>query len=144
MSFLQELRKQFQIISDLRSEVKALQADNLKLYEKVRYMQSYREDTLNPLPAARQDDLSKYHARYEEAMNPFEAFRGREAARAFQALNPVEKAVLALTRAILGNRRARNIFVFYALTLHVLVFFTTYECTASSGTIRTQPHPFAN
>ena len=42
-------------------------------------MQSYREnnDTVNPLPAARQDDLSKYHARYEEAMNPFEAFRGR-------------------------------------------------------------------
>ena len=60
--------------------MKTLQTDNLKLYEKVRYMQSYREDAqaqLNPLPAARQDDLSKYHARYEEAMNPFEAFRGR-------------------------------------------------------------------
>ena len=43
-------------------------------------MQSYREDAqsqLNPLPAARQDDLSKYRTRYEEAMNPFEAFRGR-------------------------------------------------------------------
>lgn len=60
--------------------MKTLQTDNLKLYEKVRYMQSYREDTqsqLDPLPVARQDDLSKYHARYEEAMNPFEAFRGR-------------------------------------------------------------------
>ena len=60
--------------------MKTLQTDNLKLYEKVRYMQSYREDSqsqLNPLPAARQDDLSKYRARYEEAMNPFEAFRGR-------------------------------------------------------------------
>ena len=60
--------------------MKTLQNDNLKLYEKVRYMQSYREDSqsqLNPLPAARTDDLSKYHARYEEAMNPFEAFRGR-------------------------------------------------------------------
>ena len=52
--FRQELRKQFNIISELRAEVKSLQADNLKLYEKVRYMQSYREDTatsqLNPLP----------------------------------------------------------------------------------------------
>lgn len=78
----QEIRKQFQTISDLRTEVKTLQTDNLKLYEKVRYMQSYREEaasssTLDPLPAARQDDLSKYHARYEEAINPFEAFRGR-------------------------------------------------------------------
>jgi homeobox protein cut-like len=83
---LQELRKQFQIISELRTEIKTLQADNLKLYEKVRYMQSYREDSgsrpvtqLDPLPApsARLDDMSKYQARYEEAMNPFEAFRGR-------------------------------------------------------------------
>ena len=83
------MRKQYQVISDLRSEVKTLHSDNLKLYEKVRYMQSYREEAaarrptsqLNPLPppsrSARSDDMSKYQARYEEAMNPFEAFRGR-------------------------------------------------------------------
>jgi hypothetical protein len=50
-------------------------------------MQSYREEAgsrpltmqLDPLPvpAGRPDDMSKYRARYEEAMNPFEAFRGR-------------------------------------------------------------------
>lgn len=83
---MQELRKQFQIISELRTEIKSLQSDNLKLYEKVRYMQSYREEAgsraptsqLDPLPApGRADDMSKYHARYEEAMNPFEVFRGR-------------------------------------------------------------------
>ncbi len=83
---LQELRKQAQIISDIRAEVKNLQSDNLKLYEKVRYMQSYREEAgtrpvtsqLDPLPApSRSDDMSKYQARYEAAMNPFEAFRGR-------------------------------------------------------------------
>ena len=52
--------------------MKALQTDNLKLYEKVRYMQSYREDastrpsTLDPIPsnaAGRSDDISKYRAR---------------------------------------------------------------------------------
>ena len=68
----EELRKQFNIISELRAEVKSLQADNLKLYEKVRYMQSYREDaatrpsTLDPMPsnaAGRTDDMSKYRAR---------------------------------------------------------------------------------
>jgi len=83
---LQELRKQYQIISELRNEIKTLQNDNLKLYEKVRYMQSYREDSgsrpvsqLDPLPApaSARDDMSKYQTRYEEAMNPFEAFRGR-------------------------------------------------------------------
>lgn len=50
-------------------------------------MQSYREEAgsrpvttqLDPLPApaGRADDMGKYRTRYEEAMNPFEAFRGR-------------------------------------------------------------------
>jgi len=51
-------------------------------------MQSYQSEasgsgvrgTLDPLPAnsgTRQDDMSKYRTRYEEAMNPFEVFRGR-------------------------------------------------------------------
>ncbi|KAL0956421.1 hypothetical protein HGRIS_002569 [Hohenbuehelia grisea] len=152
----EELRKQFQIISELRSEIKNLQADNLKLYEKVRYMQSYREESgsrpltsqLDPLPApagTASDDIGKYRARYEAAMNPFEAFRGREATRAYQNLNPVERGVLVLTRAILGNRRTRTFFIFYALALHLLVMFTTYECTTSSGShLQKQPSPFAS
>ena len=80
----QELRRQFQIISELRTEIRSLQADNLKLYEKVRYMQSYRENTTNstldPLPAGPSSsaaEMTKYRTRYEESMNPFEAFRGR-------------------------------------------------------------------
>ncbi|KAJ3550102.1 hypothetical protein NM688_g5108 [Phlebia brevispora] len=148
----EELRKQFNIISELRAEVKSLQADNLKLYEKVRYMQSYREDsahrpsTLDPMPsnaAGRSDDMSKYRARYEEAMNPFQAFRGREATRAYESLNVLERGVLVLTRAILGNRRTRTAFICYAIALHLLVMFTTYECTVSSGSqLQKQPPPY--
>ncbi|KAJ7446265.1 CASP C terminal-domain-containing protein [Mycena galericulata] len=155
----EELRKQFQIISELRTEIKNLQSDNLKLYEKVRYMQSYREEAgsrpvtsqLDPLPApsgsgsgsARPDDMSKYRTRYEEAMNPFEAFRGREATRAYQNLNHIERGALVLTRGILGNRRTRAFFIFYALALHLLVMFTTYECTTSSGgQLQKQPAPY--
>jgi len=152
----EELRKQFSIISELRTEVKSLQSDNIKLYEKVRYMQSYRDEvaagpstsTLNPISrnraegAGRTDDLSKYRARYEDAMNPFEAFRGREVTRAVQALNPIERSVLALTRAILGNRRARSAFIFYALALHLLVIFTTYQSTVAADTqLQRQPSP---
>ncbi|KAH9058837.1 CASP C terminal-domain-containing protein [Lactarius vividus] len=148
----EELRKQFQVISELRAEIRSLQSDNLKLYEKVRYMQSYRENnahsTLDPLPststsAPNTTELTKYSARYEEAMNPFEAFRGREAARAYSNLNPLERGVLVLTRAVLGNRRARNAFIVYAVGLHALVMFTLYECTASSGSqSRVQPVPY--
>jgi hypothetical protein len=101
----QELRHQYRIISELRAEIKTLQTDNLKLYEKVRYMQSYRHDmavqpgqgtngsavltdiisgsvTKDPYnggsgPRPRDGDLAKYRDKYEQSMNPFEAFRGR-------------------------------------------------------------------
>ncbi|KAI6045966.1 CASP C terminal-domain-containing protein [Pisolithus marmoratus] len=152
----EELRKQFQTISELRTEIKSLQSDNLKLYEKVRYMQSYREQVsvsqLDPLPGTSADasgsstrlgdELNKWRNRYEEAMNPFEAFRGREATRAYEALNVVERGVLVLTRAILSNRRARTAFICYATALHLVVMFTVYECATSPGSHQVQPKPY--
>ena len=84
--------------------MKTLQSENLKLYEKVRYMQSYREDAMAPSRGATStldalnvpanspgpstsagaavggpatSEMGKYKARYEESMNPFEVFRGR-------------------------------------------------------------------
>lgn len=158
----EELRKHHHTISELRTEVKSLQSDNLKLYEKVRYMQSYREQgsvsQLDPLPPSSssslngnrsgngggggRDELGKWRMRYEEAMNPFEAFRGREATRAYEALNPVERGVLVLTRGIIGNRRARTAFIFYAAALHLLVVVTVYECAWSSGQLQVQPGPY--
>ncbi|KAG2354889.1 CASP C terminal-domain-containing protein [Suillus spraguei] len=159
----EELRKHYHTISELRTEVKSLQSDNLKLYEKVRYMQSYREQgsvsQLDPLPLSSstfngsgngsgggsgRDELGKWRTRYEEAMNPFEAFRGREATRAYEALNPVERGVLALTRGIIGSRRARTAFIFYAAALHLLVVVTVYECAWSSGQVQVQPGPYSS
>lgn len=62
----------------------------MKLYEKVRYMQSYRDNnsipslTTSAAPIASgsgsggaNDGISKYSTMYEASMNPFEAFRGR-------------------------------------------------------------------
>jgi homeobox protein cut-like len=66
----------------------------------------------------------------------------QEATRAYQNLNHIERGVLVLTRGILGNRRTRTFFIFYALALHLLVMFTTYECTTSSGgQLQKQPGP---
>lgn len=88
----EELRRQFETISDLRTEIKSLQADNLKLYEKVRYMQSYRDvgmstpgtstpggsaGMLNGALRSRDDEIGKYKDKYNESLNPFEAFKGR-------------------------------------------------------------------
>ncbi|KAF8608787.1 hypothetical protein BDV93DRAFT_518842 [Ceratobasidium sp. AG-I] len=132
----EELRKQFESISELRSEIKSLQSDNMKLYEKVRYMQSYRDEgsaswSSLAVPQA-SNDLGKYRTMYEDSLNPFQAFRGHEAARAVQDLNVVERSVLVITRQVLGNRRARTAFIGYAFFLHGLVLYITYQCAGSS------------
>ena len=99
------MRKQFDIISDLRNDIKSLQQDNLKLYEKVRYMQSYRTEEANaagpssitasfvpgpqnaiPNIPKSDESMNRYKNMYEERMNPFEAFRGRVRPRSLWCL----------------------------------------------------------
>lgn len=154
----EELRKQFETISELRTEIKTLQSDNLGLYEKVRYLQSYgpagarrtgsggdsviqigvgaagRTDASGAYPPPRMggsDD--KYRAKYEESMNPFEAFRGREQSRAMAQLNPLERALHILTRLVLGHRRMRLFFIAYAIFLHFLIFAMLFEVSHTSS-----------
>ncbi|KAJ9476319.1 Protein CASP [Pseudozyma hubeiensis] len=148
-----ELRRQFETISELRNEIKTLQSDNLSLYEKVRYLQSYgpgtnasgsRGDAVIQIggggrdsdgaypPPHRPDE--KYRARYEESMNPFEAFRGREQSRAMAQLNPLERALHILTRLVLSHRRMRLFFMVYAIFLHLLIFVTLFEVGHTSST----------
>lgn len=154
----EELRKQFETISELRTEIKTLQADNLGLYEKVRYLQSYgpaggrrsgagaggdsviqigvgatgRTDASEAYPPPRMGH-DKYRAKYEESMNPFEAFRGREQSRAMAQLNPLERALHILTRLVLSHRRMRLFFMAYAILLHFLIFGMLFEVSHTSS-----------
>lgn len=60
---------------------------------------------------------------------------------AYQRLNPFERGVLVLTRGILGSRRTRAFFICYALSLHVLVMYTTYELSMGCGPALADVHP---
>ncbi|KAH9083859.1 CASP C terminal-domain-containing protein [Lactarius deliciosus] len=159
--------------SELRAEIRSLQSDNLKPYEKVRYMQSYREgnahSTLDPPCVVheraqhdRADQIQRALRRGHEPVRGIPWWRTfptalsfflpsssdlilcmQEAARAYSNLNPLERGVLVLTRAVPSNRRARNAFIVYVVGLHALVMFTLYECTASSSSqSRVQPVPY--
>lgn len=58
----------------------------------------------------------------------------QEAQRAIQALNPLERAVFSLTRAIVGNKRARSFFILYAASIHILILFIIWNTMAASDT----------
>lgn len=131
----QELQKQYQIVSSLRSEVASLQRDNLNLYEKTRYVSSYATRPTaagssgaaygsNPNPSTisvASPSEDRYRSAYESSLSPFAAFRGRESARAMKRMSLPERAVFQVTRMVLATRASRNLFAVYCLGLHLLV-----------------------
>lgn len=138
-----ELQKSYQTVSSLRSEVAALQKDNLDLYEKTRYVSSYNRGTTtsgashaanpNPTPLYTSNDTSsgltmdRYRSAYESNISPFAAFRGRESARAFRRMHVLERMVFRVTRLVLQTRTSRNLFAAYLFGLHFMVFWMLFS-----------------
>ena len=149
----QELQKQYQAVSSLRSEVASLQKDNLSLYEKTRYVSTYNRSGVpatsgasyganpNPTHISVGDSpsglsLDRYRSAYESNISPFAAFRGRESARAFKKMSLPERAIFQVTRMVLATRTSRNLFALYCLGLHVLVLGMLYWM----GTVDIEKH----
>ncbi|XP_068230347.1 protein CASP-like isoform X3 [Palaemon carinicauda] len=118
-----ELTSKGQQVVLLQNELDTLRADNLKLYEKIRFLQSYqgqhsREDT-----AAE----SRYSSQYEEALDPFSSFSRKEKLRRYAALSPFEKVTLSMGRFILSNKTARSVTFIYTALVHSLIFLVLYK-----------------
>lgn len=128
----EDLRKHFNIISDLKRKNKQLQTDNEELYEKTRYMASIKASENNTLrnkvfqPKTNIPDLENpYQSRYESRLHPIEQFRRQEQERVNSRLSPLERMFIFLTRSILATRATRMIFLTYCLLLHIVVMYTT-------------------
>lgn len=134
-----ELQKTHQTVSSLRSEISALQKDNLDLYEKTRYVSSYNRATgtsasthnTNPSTIHVSGDnstnsgltMDRYRSAYESNLSPFAAFRSRESSRALKRMSIFERMILRITKFVLATRTSRNLFALYCLGLHMLVFW---------------------
>ncbi|CAK7264129.1 hypothetical protein SEPCBS119000_000841 [Sporothrix epigloea] len=150
-----ELADERRVVSQLRQEVAALQKDNLNLYEKTRYVSSYNRSgfgasassasafATNPNPATvniggssgsgSSASLDRYRKAYESNLSPFQAFRGRESARAYRRLSLPERVVYSITRMVLASRTSRNLFAAYCVALHMIVFLTLYWMSGMDG-----------
>jgi homeobox protein cut-like len=129
-----ELQKSYQTIQALRSEVAALQKDNLTLYEKTRYVSTYNRTSSSAAHAASSNPtviqvanndaeptMHRYHSAYEAKLSPFSAFRSRESTRALKRMTLPERAVFQVARMVLATRVSRNLFALYCIALHLLV-----------------------
>ncbi|XP_070572083.1 protein CASP-like isoform X2 [Ptychodera flava] len=117
-----ENHHQQQQIQVLQNEVDSVRSDNVKLYEKIKFLQSYRG-------SAKPDDgtESRYSSQYEEKLDPFSSFGRKERQRKYMNLSPHDKATLSMGRFILSNKIARTIAFFYTIFLHCLVFLVLYK-----------------
>lgn len=139
-----DLRKQYNIVSDLKRQMNCLKKDNEELYERTRYLasfknssnsgstetQSFSSRTSNRRllqPKANSIDLERnpYQETYESKLHPIEQFRVREQERISSKLSPIERLFISLTRAILATRTTRMLFMVYCFGLHCIVMFIT-------------------
>ncbi|PNJ85569.1 CUX1 isoform 3 [Pongo abelii] len=112
----------------LQSELDSLRADNIKLFEKIKFLQSY------PGRGSGSDDTElRYSSQYEERLDPFSSFSKRERQRKYLSLSPWDKATLSMGRLVLSNKMARTIGFFYTLFLHCLVFLVLYKLAWSES-----------
>ncbi|XP_076996973.1 protein CASP isoform X7 [Tamandua tetradactyla] len=118
-------------IQALQGELDSLRADNIKLFEKIKFLQSY------PGRGSGSDDTElRYSSQYEERLDPFSSFSRRERQRKYLSLSPWDKATLSMGRLVLSNKMARTIGFFYTLFLHCLVFLVLYKLAWSESVER--------
>lgn len=137
-SFKKELQVQV-------STCESLKADNTKLYEKVRFLQSYSNSSgvhaRNKSSIVDRDlDLEALEQRYEASVDPFKQFSRSERQRKIKEMSPMERTVFFVARTVLGSKEMRTVLFFYVLGMHLLVFFTTYHWSHGCQSVTHQHH----
>ena len=113
-------------ITLLQNEVDSVRHDNVKLYEKIKFLQSYPAQGATNLQME-DDSVKRYSSQYEERIDPFAVFSQREKQQRYSNLTAPEKVTLNMGRFILSNKIARTLVFFYTLLLHCLVFIVLYK-----------------
>jgi len=135
-------------LESLRNELLVFRTDNVKLYEKIRYLQSYGDISSKRgvlSDAERQatfheDELEgKYGQMYEDNINPFTIFNRKERYKRYRDLNTAERVILNGSRFFLSNKSSRLFLFFYSVALHILVMASLYKLAHTSTSTLSSP-----
>jgi homeobox protein cut-like len=129
----------------LTNEIDRLRSDNVKLYEKIKYLQSatskstggeYESIDLEESIGGGAGLLNKYTSEYEKRLDPFSKFNYREKQKRYSNLKLHDKFTFQFGKFILGNKTARLVFAGYFLVIHLLIFISLYFMAHSSAYAR--------
>jgi len=126
--------------TSMELDTRTLRSDNVKMYEKIKFLESYRpsasshghavdvEASIDSMP-----NSSKYKAMYEDSINPFTVFNQKQKALRKDKMDLPERIMLEVAQTFLGSKTARKFLFIYMLIMHFLVFITLYRFTHNTG-----------
>lgn len=131
----------------LTNEIDRLRSDNVKLYEKIKFLQSfsgsrnkeYETIELDESAAAHSTGsnvLNKYTSEYEKRLDPFSKFNYQEKQKRYTNLKLHDKFTLQFGKFILSNKLSRLIFAAYFVIIHLLIFLSLYNVAHRGATLR--------
>lgn len=145
----EESRRAHERLERLTADNDKMKGDNVRLYEKIRYLQSYAQVASENSSAASiqpqsvgsiaqrsgsvaigmdDDDagsgvLNQYRSMYEDIVNPYTLFNRRERHKRMSEMSAPERLTMRATQRAISTRTSRLLVFFYILALHVFVFF---------------------
>ncbi|GAQ87720.1 Transcription factor/CCAAT displacement protein CDP1 [Klebsormidium nitens] len=131
----EELRTAKDRIRTLTVDLERIKADNVALYEKMRFVQDYQKGDVTARGnrkgavdlEAGADVEGRYKKLYEENIDPFKEFSRKERDQRYKELGLRDKIALTSGRFLMANKFARTFVFFYSVALHLLVWFTMYR-----------------
>ncbi|CAF1583974.1 unnamed protein product, partial [Didymodactylos carnosus] len=119
-----------QQIGLFQNEVDQLRSDNIKLYEKIKFVQSY------PRARGADESVDKYSGGYEAQLDPFTRFTKNAQQKKYESLKLHEKFALNFGHFILSSHQSRTFFVIYFILVHVLIFLSLYRIVHVGSSVR--------
>merc|ERR1712176_1546151 len=116
----------------LSNDNSTLKSENVSLFQKIKFLENYqsviKKRGNHPQPSLRHDRMEtemKYEGLYEESMNPFVQFKENERKKRIKSLGIMEWIAFEVGSIFLSKRLFRLFGVFYAVAMHLLVFYIT-------------------
>jgi homeobox protein cut-like len=131
-----------QQITFLTNEIDRLRSDNVKLYEKIKFVKTFSGDVSNDTNS--NNVMNKYTHDYESNLDPFAKFTRSERQKRYTDLKLHDKFTLSFGRFILSSKLARLIFCGYIFVVHLLIFLSLYHMAHHDASYRDFSHECSN
>ena len=131
-----------QQISFLTNEIDRLRSDNVKLYEKIKFLKTFSGESSHD--SNTNNVMSKYTNDYESNLDPFAKFARSERQKRYTDLKLHDKFTLSFGRFILSSKLARLIFCGYIFVIHLLIFLSLYHMAHHDASYRDFSHECSN